>query len=329
MNTAARYIGNGALEVVETEAGPPAAGEVSLDVAYTGICGTDLHIVHGAMDARVALPAVLGHEMAGHGRRDRRRRRRLGRRRRRHGHAARLVRHCPACRAARRTSATGWSSSASTRRLDAVALDRAGGVHVRLPADLTLQAAALAEPTAVAVHDVRRSGLARRRARRRRRRRADRAPDRARRALRRRRRRCLRAECARADWPSSRSGFAAVDPLADDAAAWVDDWTDGAGADVVFEVSGTAGGIATAVDRLGARGRAVVVGSTRRRRRSPLPRLLAGADADRRARVRAGRLRGGGRLLATGHPGADADHGRRAARRRERGVRELWTRASR
>ena len=62
---AARYIGNGALEVVETESAAPAPGEVQLEVAYTGICGTDLHILHGAMDARVTMPAVLGHEMAG------------------------------------------------------------------------------------------------------------------------------------------------------------------------------------------------------------------------------------------------------------------------
>ncbi len=62
---AARYIGNGTLEVVETSPAEPSAGEVQLDVAYTGICGTDLHILHGAMDARVSMPAVLGHEMAG------------------------------------------------------------------------------------------------------------------------------------------------------------------------------------------------------------------------------------------------------------------------
>ena len=47
------------------EPGSVGVGEVSIDVAYTGICGTDLHILHGAMDARVTLPAVLGHEMSG------------------------------------------------------------------------------------------------------------------------------------------------------------------------------------------------------------------------------------------------------------------------
>src|ERR1044071_6834755 len=39
---AARYTGNGALEVVELPAAPPppAPGHVQLEVAYTGICGT-------------------------------------------------------------------------------------------------------------------------------------------------------------------------------------------------------------------------------------------------------------------------------------------------
>jgi (R,R)-butanediol dehydrogenase / meso-butanediol dehydrogenase / diacetyl reductase len=43
----------------------PGPGEVRLDVAYCGVCGTDLHIAHGAMDHRVAVPQVIGHEMSG------------------------------------------------------------------------------------------------------------------------------------------------------------------------------------------------------------------------------------------------------------------------
>ena len=62
---AACYVGDRTVELLETEPRRPGIGEVEIDVAYTGICGTDLHIVHGAMDARVALPAVLGHEMSG------------------------------------------------------------------------------------------------------------------------------------------------------------------------------------------------------------------------------------------------------------------------
>ena len=34
-------------------------------MAYVGLCGTDLHIVHGSMDRRVRTPLVFGHEMSG------------------------------------------------------------------------------------------------------------------------------------------------------------------------------------------------------------------------------------------------------------------------
>ena len=44
---------------------PPGPGDVQIAVAFTGICGTDLHIRHGSMDARVRVPVVLGHEMSG------------------------------------------------------------------------------------------------------------------------------------------------------------------------------------------------------------------------------------------------------------------------
>ncbi len=160
MNTA-RYIGNGALEVVDTEVARPAPGEVQLEVAYTGICGTDLHILHGAMDARVTMPAVLGHEMAG-------RVASIG-----DGVEGWAVGDpatvmplvscgdCAACRS---------GASHICYRLVFLGIDAPGSMQsrwnvpadvlVRLPADLSLQTAALAEPTAVAVHDVRRSGLA-------------------------------------------------------------------------------------------------------------------------------------------------------------------------
>src|SRR5919108_415620 len=62
---AAAYVGDGVIRVEEREPEAPGPGQVQLDVAYVGICGTDLHIKHGAMDARVTLPAVIGHEMSG------------------------------------------------------------------------------------------------------------------------------------------------------------------------------------------------------------------------------------------------------------------------
>ena len=43
----------------------PGPGEVRLDVAFCGVCGTDVHIAHGHMDHRVRVPQVIGHEMSG------------------------------------------------------------------------------------------------------------------------------------------------------------------------------------------------------------------------------------------------------------------------
>ena len=38
---------------------------MQLDVAYCGVCGTDLHIYLGHMDARVGFERAIGHEMSG------------------------------------------------------------------------------------------------------------------------------------------------------------------------------------------------------------------------------------------------------------------------
>jgi (R,R)-butanediol dehydrogenase / meso-butanediol dehydrogenase / diacetyl reductase len=259
MNTA-RYVGHGTLEVVDTDVGPPAPGEVQLEVAYTGICGTDLHILHGAMDARVRVPAVLGHEMAG----------RVaaigdGVAGWSTGDAATVMPlvSCGACAACRN------GASHICHRLVFLGIDAPGSMQSRwnvpsdvlvpLPEGLSLKTAALAEPTAVAVHDVRRAGLAA----------GERAVVVGAGPI-----GLLIANVARSAGaevvvfePNERRrgvvdslGLAAVDPLAQDAAAWVDQWTEGAGAEVAFEVSGTAAGMGTAIGCLGAHGRAVVVG---------------------------------------------------------------------
>jgi len=62
MTKAAYYRGDRTFTVDQTEIVPPGPGEVRLDVAYCGICGTDTHIYHGAMDARVDIPQTTGHE---------------------------------------------------------------------------------------------------------------------------------------------------------------------------------------------------------------------------------------------------------------------------
>jgi (R,R)-butanediol dehydrogenase/meso-butanediol dehydrogenase/diacetyl reductase len=50
--------------VVDIERPVPAAGEVLLDVAFCGICGSDLHMLHAPAEM-VAAGHVLGHEFSG------------------------------------------------------------------------------------------------------------------------------------------------------------------------------------------------------------------------------------------------------------------------
>jgi len=255
----ATYRGEATITVQPGSAVPPAAGHVRIDVSYTGICGTDLHILHGAMDQRVSIPAVIGHEMSG-----------------RVAEVGAGVTdwtvgdpvtvmplewcgQCPACRA---------GDSHICHRLNFVGIDSTGSMQsswtvparllVRLPSTLPLAHGALVEPTAVAVHDVRRAGLevgeqvvvigggpvglliscvARAAG-------ADvriMEIDPVRRAV------------------ATKIGLIALDPAHDDVAAEILAWTGGAGASVAFEVSGSAGGVTLATELLATRGRLVVV----------------------------------------------------------------------
>ena len=61
----ASYLGDRKIAVLPAEPNPPGPGQVQVEVAYTGICGTDRHVLHGDMDGRVSPPAILGHEMSG------------------------------------------------------------------------------------------------------------------------------------------------------------------------------------------------------------------------------------------------------------------------
>ena len=62
---ATQYEGNKTFSVIEKEVENPAKGEVRIKVAYSGVCGTDVHIYHGTMDKRVNIPETIGHEMSG------------------------------------------------------------------------------------------------------------------------------------------------------------------------------------------------------------------------------------------------------------------------
>lgn len=59
---AAYYSQKGQFELGQQETIPPKKGEVRLEVAFCGVCGTDVHIFHGVMDQRIQPPQIVGHE---------------------------------------------------------------------------------------------------------------------------------------------------------------------------------------------------------------------------------------------------------------------------
>ena len=155
---AAFYTGHKTFTLEPKEAPAPASGEVQIDVAYVGICGTDMHVFHGNMDARVGNHRVIGHEMSGtvaalgEG---------VG------GFApgdrvvVRPLAHCgecPACQA---------GHTHICHKLKFLGLDTDGALQEKwnvpaytlhkLPPDMSLETAAMIEPLAVAVHDIRRA----------------------------------------------------------------------------------------------------------------------------------------------------------------------------
>lgn len=266
MSRAAVYLGDSTVVVRDVDVLEPGAGEVRIAVAFTGICGTDLHILHGHMDHRVEPPGTVGHEMSG-------RVDAVG-----EGVAGLAVGdpvtvmplvwcgQCAACRAGfshvcERLTFVGIDSTGAMQNLWTVP----ASVVVPLPQEMDLRDAALVEPTAVAVHDVRRSALV--------------AGERvlvvgggpvgvliALVAAR------VGAEVVLAELDPQRRALAAswgievLDPSAVDVAPL--------GVQVVFEVSGSQGGMDTAMAALGVRGRLVVVGIHAARREVDLHRVF-------------------------------------------------------
>ena len=271
---AACYIRENQMQVQHHEPVPPGAGEVQIEVAYTGICGTDLHIYHGLMDGRVDPPVVIGHEMSG----------RIaeigeGVRGWSIGDAVTVMPldwcdKCPACDA-------GYTHIC--HNLNFLGIDKMGAMQARwtvsertliaLPATLDLKHGALVEPTAVAVHDVGRANI---------------QPD----------EKVvvigsgpvgvligLVAQSAGADVVildldpfrlgiAEQVGLRTLDAGAEDVQASIDAWTAGAGADVAFEVSGSADGMAAAVPVLSVRGRLILVGIHSAKREMDLQRFF-------------------------------------------------------
>ena len=157
---AAHYRGNKTFTVDTAPAPTPGPGEVAVRIAYCGICGTDMHVFHGNMDARVGFERVIGHEMSGTieavgedvtgfttGQKA----------------VVRPLDHCgdcPACNAGHqhvchKLKFLGLDTDGAMQEIWVVP---AHTIHV-LPDDLRLDYAALIEPVAVACHDVRLSHL--------------------------------------------------------------------------------------------------------------------------------------------------------------------------
>ncbi len=256
---AAYYRGNRTFAVEGTAVIPPGRGEVSIRVAYCGICGTDMHVYHGNMDSRVGPNRIIGHEMSGtveavgDGVSGVRAGQKV---------VVRPLDHCddcPACSAGHRHIC---------HRLKFLGLDTDGAMqefwkvpahtlHI-LPETLRMDHAALIEPVAVACHDVRLSGL------------ADGedvvviggGPI-----------GILVASVARNSGGkvvvsevnpnrlaiAERMGFSTVNPAKTDLRAEIKDRTGGKGADVIFEVSGTQAGVDDMTVIAAARARIVMV----------------------------------------------------------------------
>lgn len=228
-------------------------------VAYCGVCGTDLHIYQGHMDQRVQMPQVIGHEMSGQITE-------LGAGVDGFNVGDRVVvrplnpcEQCPACLA---------GHDHVCQQLKFLGIDTPGAfqsswtvpAHTlhRIPDALSMEHAAMIEPIAVACHDVRMGQVS-----------ADDhvviiggGPIGT-----------LIALVARVTTPSvtlceinpfrielaRRLGLDAIDPNETDLLARVDAITGGAGADVVFEVSGSDAGCRTMTQLARVRGRIVVV----------------------------------------------------------------------
>jgi 2-desacetyl-2-hydroxyethyl bacteriochlorophyllide A dehydrogenase len=254
--SAVTYEGRGIFRLGPAAVVAPGPDEVRLEVAYCGVCGTDLHIAHGAMDARIGEPRVIGHEMSGTVAEV--------------GPGVDELR--PGDRVVVRPLDTRGVPEADRlhshvgRNLKFIGIDAPGALQAswtvpaftvhRVPDGLDLKLAAFAEPLAVACHDVRRGDVA--------------SGElvlvigagpigmlialvsRARGA------RVLLVELeAERRALAADLGFTALAP--GDVEAAVAAESAGAGADVVFEVSGSAPGIIAATGQAAIRGRVVVV----------------------------------------------------------------------
>jgi (R,R)-butanediol dehydrogenase/meso-butanediol dehydrogenase/diacetyl reductase len=257
---AAFYEGNQTIRTGPGQAVEPSQGRVQIKVSHCGICGTDLHLFHGEMDHRVQIPQIIGHEMS--------------------GTIAAIgpgvngfcvgdrvtvmpldpCNQCPACCA---------GHSHICQNLKFLGIDAPGALQSywtvpahtlhRLPTSLALAHGAMIEPLAVACHDVRRGKV--------------KAGDYVvvfgsgpigtlvALAARNQGARVLVSEINPFRLKLAQDlGLEAINPQEQDLLALVTQQTEGAGADVVFEVTGSSAGAELMTKLPRTRGRIVIVG---------------------------------------------------------------------
>ena len=252
------YEGNHAFSIKTVEKTPVKAGEVRLKMAYVGVCGTDVHIYHGKMDARVKPPQIIGHEVS--------------------GEIAELgegvtgwqigdkVTVRPLNPGAEAPADNGFKHTGSNLKF--IGIDSAGGMQQywnvpaftlhRLPDNMSLALGAMIEPLAVACHDVRLGELV--------------AGENAviigggpiglliALVARQKGANVLISEVNKNRIVFIQSlGFQTVNPIESDLVAAVDKFTEGSMADIVFEVSGVQAGVTTMTQIPRVRGRIVMV----------------------------------------------------------------------
>jgi L-iditol 2-dehydrogenase len=57
--------GDGFVDLRDMEDTPPGANQVKVEVKASGICGSDIHIYHGAIRIPIRPPVIIGHEFSG------------------------------------------------------------------------------------------------------------------------------------------------------------------------------------------------------------------------------------------------------------------------
>ena len=252
------YEGNKAFSIGESQVVKPGPGEVRLKVAFCGVCGTDLHVYHGSMDQRVKPPVTIGHEVSATVAE-------IG-----EGVTNVAVGDAVAVRPLRfgDDDPSDNDHAHVGKNLKFIGLDSPGGMQEswtvpaytlhKLPEGMSLLNGALVEPTAVACHDVRLGEV-----------KAGEhvvvigsgpigmlialvAKDKG-------------AKVLVSEVNNNRVAFAkelgldAVNPIENDLVEFVTEWSGGAMADVVFEVSGAAKGVEAMTQIPRARGRIVMV----------------------------------------------------------------------